>query len=294
MIRWATIALAVLGLAAAVYSVYVSGERELEPPPVAPPSVNPFASGIAATGTVEASTRNVEVAPPEAGLVTGVLAAVGQALDQGDPLFRLDSRPLEAELVVARARVGVAEAEEAFARLEAERVREVYDRGAASEQEFARLQSQLDAAVSRTAQARAEVESLQTRIDRLTVRSPVGGTVLKRNIEPGEYVAPASGDPAMVVGDLSTLHVRAQVDEEDAPRLKVGSRALARIRGPVEATAELEMLRIEPLATPKAQLSGDRAERIDSRAVEVVLQVVGDPGVPLYPGQLVDVFIAAE
>ena len=56
------------------------------------------------------------------------------------------------------------------------------------------------------------------------------------------------------------------------------------------------MLRIEPLALPKTQLTGLKDELVDTRVIEVVFQVeAGDAaGVRPYPGQVVDVFLETE
>jgi hypothetical protein len=96
------------------------------------------------------------------------------------------------------------------------------------------------------------------------------------------------------MGDLSSLHVRAQVNEEDAPLLREGARGVARVRGPARIELPLRMLRIEPLAQPKRQLTGDFSELVDTRVVEVVFEADASSmprGSRLYPGQIVDVFI---
>lgn len=294
MIKWATFVLAALGLVMGLYTVATSGQDDPEPAPLAPPSVNPFAAGIAGTGVVEASTRNVEIAAPEQGLVTHVTAEVNERVEQGAPLFRIDTRELEAELAVAKAQVGVSEAQRRFEELQLERVKQVVKNGAGTPEELDRQRAQYDAAVATRDAARATVAGLELRIDRRTVESPIAGTVLKRNVEPGEYVATGQMDePALVVGDLTTLHVRAQIDEEDTPRLREGAKAVARVRGEYDVQVPLEMLRIEPLAQPKTQATGDTGELIDTRVVEVIFRVTGTPAVPIYPGQVVDVFVEA-
>jgi HlyD family secretion protein len=145
-------------------------------------------------------------------------------------------------------------------------------------------------AESELAAAEAQAGSMQARLDRCTVRSPIAGTVLKRNIEPGEFTATGS-EPALVIGDVSTLHVRVHVDEEDAPRLLFGAAATALAPG-TGRECPLRMLRIEPLAVPKTQLTASSVELVDTRVVEVVFEVVGTIDT-LYPGQLVEVFIDA-
>lgn len=295
MIKWFTFVLAGLGLAMGIWTVATSGQEDPEPPPAAPPSVNPFASGIAGTGVVEAATRNIEIAAPEQGLVTDVHVQVNDRVNAGAPLFRIDTRELEAQLAVAQAQVKVEEAQAQYESLQLDRVKQVVQRGAGTPEELARQQAVYDAATARLEQARANVQALQTQIARRTMKAPTAGTILKRNIEPGEYIAPGGGSrrAAMVLGDIDTLHIRAQIDEVDTPRLRAGAEAVARVRGGFDIQVPLEMLRIEPLAQPKTQLTGESAELVDTRVVEVLFRVEGDLPIPLYPGQLVDVFIDA-
>lgn len=148
-------------------------------------------------------------------------------------------------------------------------------------------------AETRVKQSQANVEGTESLIERLTVRAPVGGTVLKRNVEPGRFATTDPADPAIVLGDLDQMHVRAQVDEEDLPRLREGARGIARVRGAAEKKLPLKMLRIEPLALPKTTLTGSVTERVDTRVVEVVFVVESLEGMRLYPGQVVDVYIDA-
>jgi multidrug resistance efflux pump len=143
-------------------------------------------------------------------------------------------------------------------------------------------------------QAKAEQESIQVRLNRLTVRAPIAGTILKRNLEPGEYANPA-GQPVLVLGNVAALNVRAFVHEQDVPSLPMGARGTAIVIGEKRYAFPLTMLRVEPLAVPKTQLTNVRSELVDTRVVEVLFRV--DPAAlkenRLYPGQMVDVFIDA-
>jgi HlyD family secretion protein len=343
MVKWITIVIAVAGLAVGVYTALTATEKLPNLPPAQPPSVNPFPHGLAATGIVEASTRNVGVSAPEPGAVFAVKKQVGDLVKIGEPLFEMDRRTLEAELLQAQS--AVAKAQSQVAQLQAmPRAEDVPPLEAAAEQsranyldwkdQFERLSTvaksdaayvgeitrkqylvrtaeaqmhaaeanlakmkagawarEIDVAKAELQAAEAAVKALQLRIDRLTVRSPVDGTVLKRNIEPGEYSTPGNGDPAMIVGDLTRLHIRAQVDEADAPRVCVGAPGAARPRGAIDVSLPLEMIRIEPMAMPKRQLTGLVTEQVDTRIVEVLFRIVDTKGVSIYPGQLIDVYI---
>ena len=87
MLKWASYILAFLGLSIAVYTVSTASHEAPKVPLAGEPSVNPFSRGIAATGIVEASSRNVTVSAPEGGQVTRVFVEVGQTVKLGDPLF---------------------------------------------------------------------------------------------------------------------------------------------------------------------------------------------------------------
>ncbi len=149
------------------------------------------------------------------------------------------------------------------------------------------------------AQRQAEVDALKVLMDRLVVRAPRAGQVLRRSIEPGEMAGVDSARPAMILGDLTHLNIRAQVDEEDIALVAGANggvnpthRALARTRGSVQRDVPLKLIRIEPYARPKADLTGSNIERVDTRVIDVLFEVTQTPtDVPLLPGQAVDVFI---
>jgi HlyD family secretion protein len=80
------------------------------PPPIEP-ARNPFPNTVAGAGMVEPETENILIGAPSAGVVVEVMTKVGQKVSEGDPLFRLDDRPLKATLISRKASVASAEAE---------------------------------------------------------------------------------------------------------------------------------------------------------------------------------------
>lgn len=140
-------------------------------------------------------------------------------------------------------------------------------------------------------QQRALVQALEIQLERLVVRAPKAGTILRRRIEPGEYATPGGITPLLVLGDLSTLRVRAQIDEEDIALVTTGVQAVGRTRGAVVEEFALTLVRIEPYARGKTQLSGSNSDRVDTRVVEVVFAVEKRPVSPIYPGQAIDVYV---
>ena len=109
-------ALALLGFAG--WYVWTTRPVVGQPPPPIAPARNPFADALAAAGVVEARTENIAVGSPTAGVVVEVFVTVDEDVKPGDPLFRLDDRPLRGDLAVKRAAVSQAKSE--LVRLEAE------------------------------------------------------------------------------------------------------------------------------------------------------------------------------
>jgi RND family efflux transporter MFP subunit len=309
ILRYLTIAGALAGVAAIVFISRLQAEKQMPPPgePPVPPPQKPFATAVAATGILEALSENVAVGVPSPGLVTELLVAVNEEVKQGQVLFKLDDRDLRAEELSARAALGIDQAQIAvseaqLAKFEAQlgRLTAVANPRAVSQDELSNRQqdvsvakAQLAAAKARFAAAEMAVQRLALLIDRLTVRAPRAGTILQVNIRVGEYAATSPKTPAMIVGDLNRLQVRADVDEQNATRVRPGQRATGHLKGDPAVSFELEFVRVEPYVIPKVSLTGASTERIDTRVLQVIYSLKRPASPPLYVGQQVNVFIEA-
>lgn len=152
-----------------------------------------------------------------------------------------------------------------------------------------------DLAISRAglAQAKAQLDQTQTEIDRTLVRAPMDADVLQVNVRLGEYVGATPGTAHFILGDRQTLHVRIDVDEHDLPRYRSGANAQAQPRGGFGRTIPLRFVRVEPMVIPKKSLTGDNAERIDTRVLPVIYAL--DASAPdIFVGQQLEVFIDAD
>ena len=299
-------ALAIVGIAAAI----VLSLRDTAPPPaaqaVAQPASPPYASYVAGTGQIEASTRNIAVATPLSGVVAQVAASIGAKVAAGEELFRLDGRDLEAQLATkqaaiaaTQAAVGEAEANLADVRNQLRLAESINDRRAISQEDLSKrryavqlYEAKLRNALAQVVQARAEAGEIQVSLDRLVVRSPVAGQVMQVNLRQGEYASAGEhSTPLVMVGGTDVLAVRVDIDENDAWRYRPGARARAFVRGNRDLSFDLSFREIEPYVAPKKSLTGDSSERIDTRVLQVVYEFVNDGQVLVYPGQLVDVYL---
>ncbi|MEA2707487.1 MAG: HlyD family secretion protein [Phycisphaerales bacterium] len=300
-------ALAALGVLFAVYSV-VTGQRQVPPAqPVTEPAQPKYASYVAGAGIVETSTENIAVGTFVPGVVTEMFVKVGDQVKAGAPLFKVDDRDLQAELEVRRAfaksaaaRVATENASLADARNQLERWQTVTDVQAVSKDEVDRKRFAVQIQEAKLAQAQAEVQSAEAQVratqiemDRRVIKAPVDGELLQVKVRLGEY-APAGSlaQPLMLMGNTKTLHVRVDVDENDAWRVRADAPATGYVRGNRDINTSLRFVRIEPYVIPKRSLTGDSTERVDTRVLQVLYAFEGGQ-LPIYVGQQMDVFIDA-
>ena len=299
--------LAVVGVIFAAYSV-VTGQRQIPPAqPVTEPAQPQFDSYVAGAGIVEASTENIAVGTLVPGVVTEIFVKIGDSVKAGAPLFRIDDRDLRAELAVrqaavlsAEAAVKTASASLADVRNQLETWQAVADVRAVNKEEVDRKRYAVEIAEAKVAQAQADhesahaqVKSVETEIDRRLVKAPVDGSVLQVKIRLGEYApAGALATPLMLIGNTQILHVRVDVDENDAWRVRPEAAATAYVRGNRDIKTTLKFFHIEPYVVPKRSLTGDSTERVDTRVLQVLYAFEGGT-LPIYVGQQMDVFIDA-
>lgn len=152
----------------------------------------------------------------------------------------------------------------------------------------------IDVAKAQVDQAKAQATMTRVEIDRRTVRAPIAGRVLQVNVRAGEFAqAGALSTPLMLMGSVNPLHVRVDIDENDAWRVKPDKPATAYLRGNKDISMPLTFVRFEPYVIPKRSLTGDSTERVDTRVLQVIYSF--DPmDKAVFVGQQVDAYIQAQ
>jgi len=146
-------------------------------------------------------------------------------------------------------------------------------------------------------------QSAHATLDKFVLRSPRDGVVLAVNATIGSSISPAgvydthtqATLPVITFGTPQhRLQVRAYVDEILVPQLPRGTmQAVMTLRGSSTRIA-LHYERIEPYLSPKISLSDQRQERVDLRVMPVIFTFAPTPGLAVYPGQMVDIYIAGK
>ena len=282
---------ALLGILFVIRTVIVGSV----PPPVAPPVVEParppYESFVAGSGIIESISENIAIASPLAGVIKQVYVKAGDTVDKGQALFSLDDRDALAEREVRQAQVERARAQQADAETQLALYKSVTDPRAIMRGELLKRESVLAIAKAALAEAESQVNAIQTTLDRMTIRSPLNGTVLQSKARVGEFAsAPVMTSPLMIVGTTSPLAVRVDVDENDAWRVEAGKNAQGILRGNTQVTFPLAFVRFEPYVVPKRSLTGESTERVDTRVLQVIYSF-DKKDLPIFVGQLVDVYI---
>jgi len=286
-----TFYLALISVVVMGIQVYRLQRQQPMPPPLVEPPAKPERTGIGASGLIEAIHDNINVGVPTPGVVTELYVDVGSTLHKDDPLFKIDDADLKAQLLVQQANLKVAQAQAARVQDQYQRVTSVKDPYAVTQGEVSARKRELDVANSQIAAAQASIEAAKVLIERTIVRSPIDGTVLQNNIAVGEFVSPQSQVPPLVIGNTAEVQVRADVDEQIAPRVKPGKNAVGYIKGEPDKPIQLEFVRIEPYVVPKRSLTGYTSERIDTRVLQVIFKFPNSLEHPVYVGQQMDLYI---
>ncbi|MBI3818536.1 MAG: efflux RND transporter periplasmic adaptor subunit [Planctomycetes bacterium] len=243
-------------------------------------------------------------------------AAVESAKQKLDRLLKM---PRAEDVAPARARVAAADSTLADAEYQLNSAQAVNTKlpGAMSAEEWTRRKHVVDTARARSeeakaellrieagawapdvevaraevASAEAELQAVRIELERLSVKSPIAGEVLKINIRKGEFASAGPDAGAlMTIGDLSRMHVRVDIDESDIWRFRRNVPAMAMVRGNATFRATLTFEKFEPLVVPKRALTGDSSERVDTRVLQVIYSF-DRSALPVEVGEQIDVFI---
>lgn len=280
------------GAAALVYSQRAEFDRPSPPPPVAPALKPTGRNTIGAAAIVEALHENTSVGVPVSGLVTTIHVKVWDRVEAGAPLLQLDDRELLAQLIANKADIAVTEAQVKRLQTQLARIEKLAAAGVTPDADRDTLRDDLAVSIARLESARATATRTRLLLERLVVRAPVAGTILQVNVRAGEFTVAGSAKPPLVLGDISQVQVRADVDEQLAPRVKKGLAATGYVKGDSQHPIAMEFVRIEPYIIPKVSLTGASTERVDTRVLQVIYRFVNPPERPVYVGQQIDLFIS--
>jgi HlyD family secretion protein len=144
-----------------------------------------------------------------------------------------------------------------------------------------RLESALQA-------ARSDVAVAESLLEKTRIRAPASGTVLQLSAKAGEMVQPSPELALAVIGDMSLVRLKAELDQRDVAKIKVGAKVTVKSGAYPGREFEGKVAELAPtLAAPKFALRGARRPT-DVEVMEVTIDLEGQ--VPLVPGMRADAF----
>lgn len=140
--------------------------------------------------------------------------------------------------------------------------------------------------------SRADLSLAEAAAERTVIRAPFDGTVLNLFARVGELATPSPNQALLTLGDVETLLVRAEVEERDVAKVRVGQKVVVR----ADAFPDQEFLGTvtevaSALGSPRITTRGPRRPN-DVDVLEVVAELEGRP--PLLTGMRVDVFFRLD
>lgn len=251
---------------------------------------------------------------PYTGRVTKLLVAPGDKVSSGQPLFVLeaaDSVQIQNDFIAALSAYNKARSQVNLTETVEKRQHDLYDSKATSLREWQQAQADLTAAQLDLQAAKTTLEANRNRLriigrtdaeidafqrtmaisPETKVFAPLSGTVVQRKIGPGQYIAAGSGDPVLMIGDLSTVWLAAFVRESDADKVKVGQSVKFSVLAQPERVFEARVKYVDAAIDPASRRRMVRAEipnpdglfspEMFATARIVVGEDAGTPAVPV-------------
>ena len=207
---------------------------------------------IDASGSVEAIS-SIEIKSKASGEILYLGAEVGDKVNKGDVLARIDQRTPSNILSQAEADIGVSKVKLSNAAAQLERGKKLHSGKSISDKAFEDIQELHSFAKAQLVRAEVYLENAKIALEDTLVRSPVSGKVITRQAEVGTVItsptaAVGGGTLLMRMADLNKVRVRAFVDEVDIGNLSLGQEVSLKVSSYKDKEFLGYISKIEPLA----------------------------------------------
>ena len=207
---------------------------------------------VAASGTVEAIS-SIEIKSKASGQVLFLGAEVGDYVEEGIVLARIDQRTPTNTLAQANADLEVAKVRLSNAQNQFDRSKRLHDEGNISDKSFEDAQEAFSSARAQLVRAEVFLENARIALDDTSVRSPIAGTVISRLAEVGQVItsptsAVGGGTLLMEMADLNKVRVRALIDEIDIGKITIGQEVTLKVSAYRDKRFTGVVSKIEPMS----------------------------------------------
>ena len=188
---------------------------------------------VEASGTVEAIS-SIEIKSKASGQILFLGAEIGDYVEEGVVLARIDQRTPTTTLAQANADLEVAKVRLSNAKNQFQRSKRLHEEGNISDKSFEDAQESFSSARAQLVRAEVFLENARIALDDTSVRSPIAGTVISRPAEVGQVItsptsAVGGGTLLMEMADLDNVRVRALIDEIDIGKISIGQEVTLKV-----------------------------------------------------------------
>jgi len=207
---------------------------------------------VEASGTVEAIS-SIEIKSKASGQVLFLGAEVGDYVEEGVVLARIDQRTPTNTLAQANADLEVAKVRLSNAQNQFDRSKRLHEEGNISDKSFEDAQEAFSSARAQLVRAEVFLENARIALDDTSVRSPIAGTVISRLAEVGQVItsptsAVGGGTLLMEMADLNKVRVRALIDEIDIGKISIGQEVTLKVSAYRDKRFTGVVSKIEPMS----------------------------------------------
>lgn len=250
IIRWGGPALALLVLSACSTGEAAEDTPKLQTEGVTRGDLTLLAE---ATGTVE-PVRSVEVKSKASGEILKLYVDVGDIVQPGALLAEVDPRDVRNRYEQAQADLEVAKARTEISKAQLDRSAELLAAGVIAEQEHETKRLDYANALANQVKAETNFELSELQLQDVTIRAPMKGTIIQKNVEEGGVIQSASGNVSggttlFVMANLDEMQVRTLVDETDMGEIQAGLTTTVKVEAFPDRTFRGNVQKIEPQAT---------------------------------------------
>jgi len=197
-----------------------------------------------------ASSQQVEVRARVNGFLDERVYVEGGLVRQGEVMFRMDSKPFEAQLDAAMAALAQQEARLWTATANLKRVEPLAKANAVSKKDLDDARGQVNAAAASVEMARADVETATLNLGYTTIKAPVTGASSYARIQSGAYVDQQSG-PLTYVAQLDPIWVDFSISEDEMLKFREEKR-LGRVRSGDGSDLNIELVLADGTVYPES------------------------------------------
>jgi len=179
--------------------------------------------GITCTGNLNDSLV-IAVGTQVSGIISEVYVDFNDTVVPGMVLAKIDTVPLETDVIDAKAALYKATTTLAQQEKEFKRYKELLARKAVDQSDYDTQEASYDAAVSAVQSAKADLTRAKQNLAYATIRAPIGGKVINRSVTVGQTVASSFATPTLfsIGNDPHVMQVTANLDEADIGWVKAG------------------------------------------------------------------------